>query len=323
MALVCSLHGSTALGACQTGSESLSRRDCWPALLRVYCTGVIWQLALRVRLRRLRSQLSEARWTLNPANLASAKLQPTQRFSDRVDNYVRFRPGYPPAVIQLLAQHCALAPYHVVADIGSGTGLLARLFLENGNRVAGVEPNAEMRTAAERLLAAYPGFTSVVGRAEATGLADAGVDFVAVGQAFHWFDRQAAGQEFVRILRPGGWIVLVWNSRQTHTTPFLASYEQLLRTYATDYVLVDHTNIGLADLQQVFGPDLRLSCFENQQVFDYTGVEGRLLSSSYAPMPGQPSHREMLAELRRIFDAYQTDGQVQFRYTTEVYYVQV
>ena len=250
-------------------------------------------------------------------------LRPTERFSARVDNYVQYRPGYPQAVVHLLAQECGLMPRHVIADVGSGTGLLAQLFLERGNRVIGVEPNAEMRAAGDRLLAGYSAFRSVLGRAEATTLGDASVDYVTAGQAFHWFDRQAARREFVRILRPGGWVVLVWNSRQTDTTPFLAAYERLLRSYAIDYAAVDHTNTGFVELQEVFGPDLRKSCFENQQVFDYTGVAGRLLSSSYAPMADHPGYAPMIEELRRIFDEHQENSHVTFRYTTEVYYAQV
>lgn len=260
---------------------------------------------------------------MNSENPTNASWRPTERFSDRVQNYVRFRPGYPPAVVRLLEQQCGLAAGQLIADIGSGTGLLASLFLERGYRVVGVEPNAKMRSAAEDLLAGYPGFSSVAARAEATTLADASVDLVSAGQAFHWFDHQAARQEFARILRPNGWVALIWNSRQIDATPFLAAYERLLHTYAIGYAAVDHSNTGLAELQQVFGPGLRLSCFDNQQVFDYAGVQGRLLSSSYAPLPGQPGHAGILAELRRIFDAHQTDGQVVFQYTTEVYYVQV
>lgn len=267
--------------------------------------------------------IAQSRSILNSELSSVDALRPTERFSARVDNYVKYRPGYPLAVVDLLAHECGLTPRHVVADIGSGTGLLARLFLESGNRVIGVEPNAQMRAAGDRLLAGYTGFRSVLGRAEATTLGDASIDVVTAGQAFHWFDRRAARQEFVRILRPGGWVVLVWNSRQTDTTPFLAAYERLLRAYATDYAAVDHTNTGFAELQEVFGAGLRMSCFENQQVFDYAGVEGRLLSSSYAPLADQLGYAPMIEELRRIFGEHQENGCVTFRYTTEVYYVQV
>src|SRR5712691_7831802 len=137
-----------------------------------------------------------------------------QRFSNRVADYVRYRPGYPPAVLDLLRTDCGLRPDHVVADIGSGTGILSKLFLENGNRVFGVEPNAEMRQAGEEYLASYDGFSSIEGSAESTTLADSSVDFITAAQAFHWFDPQAARREFARILKPGGWVVILWNDRR-------------------------------------------------------------------------------------------------------------
>src|SRR6266446_9260655 len=110
---------------------------------------------------------------------------PTERFSNRVENYIRYRPGYPKEIIELLKAECGLFPQSVVADAGSGTGLLAKLFLENGNLVFGIEPNREMRAAGERLLQAYPRFTSIAGTAEATTLPGQSVDFVTAGQAFH------------------------------------------------------------------------------------------------------------------------------------------
>ena len=147
----------------------------------------------------------------------------TRRFSSRVDNYVKYRPSYPPEVVELLAAECGLTPGALVADIGAGTGLLAELFLQNGYRVLGVEPNREMRQAGERLLGDYPHFTSIDGTAEVTTLADKSVDIITAGQAFHWFDREKARAEFARILRPGGWVALVWNERRVDATPFLAA----------------------------------------------------------------------------------------------------
>ena len=164
----------------------------------------------------------------------------TSRFSDRVENYVLYRPGYPAEVMELCKIECGLAPNHVLADMASGTGIWTRVLLENGNPVFGVEPNAEMRQAGERLLAGFPKFTSVAGSAEATTLADASVDLVTAAQAGHWFDRARARQEFVRILKPGGWLVLLWNERLTDSTPFLREYEQLLLDYGTDYADVRH-----------------------------------------------------------------------------------
>src|ERR1700741_5113245 len=159
----------------------------------------------------------------------------TSRFSDRVENYIRYRPGYPPQVLETLRKECGMMPAHLVADIASGTGIWTRMLLENGNLVYGVEPNVDMREAGERLLTAFPKLRSVDGKAEATGLPDASVDFVTAAQAAHWFDRERACREFSRILRPSGWLVLLWNEREVDTTPFLSDYEQLLLPYGTDY----------------------------------------------------------------------------------------
>ncbi|MFZ0953546.1 MAG: class I SAM-dependent methyltransferase [Candidatus Sulfotelmatobacter sp.] len=244
----------------------------------------------------------------------------TSRFSDRVENYVRFRPGYPPEVILELKSECGLIASHLIADIASGTGIWTRMLLENGNPVYGVEPNAEMRQAGERLLAAFPKFTSFAGTAEATTLADQSVDFVTAAQAAHWFDRGQARHEFVRILKPGGWLVLLWNERLTDSTPFLRDYEQLLLTYATDYQDIRHEHTTSA-INEFFDPaPFQARAFATRQEFDYAGVEGRLLSSSYAPGPGHPRHAGMLRELRRIFEAYAVEGRAVFEYKTRLYF---
>lgn len=244
----------------------------------------------------------------------------TSRFSDRVENYVRYRPGYPPEALQALCGECSLSPHHVVADIASGTGIWTRMLLGNGNRVFGVEPNAEMRQAGDRLLANSDRFTSVAGTAEATTLADRTVDFITAAQAAHWFDRQRARREFVRILKPGGWLVLLWNERLTDTTAFLRDYEQLLLDFGTDYADVRHERTTEA-VNEFFDPvPFRERVFAMSQEFDYTGLEGRLLSSSYAPGPEHTRHAPMLRELRRIFDAHAQDGLVSFDYKTRVYF---
>lgn len=244
----------------------------------------------------------------------------TTRFSSRVENYARYRPGYPPEVLQTLRAECGLTPAHVVADIASGTGIWTRMLLENGNRVVGVEPNAEMRQAGERLLAGFPNFISVTGTAEATTLADQSIDLVTAAQAAHWFDRQRARREFDRILKPGGWLALVWNERVTDSTPFLRHYEQLLLTYGTDYEEVRHERTTSA-VNEFFDPvPFQQRVFSMRQEFDFAGVEGRLLSSSYAPGPEDSKHVAMVGELRRIFDAHSAEGRVPFEYNTRLYF---
>jgi SAM-dependent methyltransferase len=239
-----------------------------------------------------------------------------------VDDYVRFRPGYPPEIIELLKKECGLTANSVIADIASGTGIFTRMLLENGNRVFGVEPNDEMKRAGERFLADYPRFTSIAGPAEATTLPDGSVDFVTVAQAAHWFDRENARREFIRILKPGGWLVLVWNDRRLDATEFQRDYEQLLRTYGTDYEDVRHAGKALA-IQGFFPHSFHTHVFAYKQTFDCAGLEGRLLSSSYTPQKNHPQYNPMLQELRRIFHCHQLDGQVSFDYDTRVYYGQL
>jgi SAM-dependent methyltransferase len=244
----------------------------------------------------------------------------TSRFSDRVDNYVRYRPGYPSEVLQVLKSACGLVPGHFVADIAAGTGIWTRMLLENGNPVFGVEPNAEMREAGERLLATFSKFTSVAGTAEATTLEDQSVDFVTAAQAAHWFDRGQARREFVRIVKPGGWLVLLWNERVTNSTKFLRDYEQLLLTFGTDYEDVRHERTTSA-VNEFFDPaPFQERAFAMRQGFDYAGVEGRLLSSSYAPGPEHSLHAPMLRELRRIFDSCSVDNRAAFEYKTRLYF---
>jgi len=244
----------------------------------------------------------------------------TSRFSDRVENYVRYRPGYPPEVVEELKVECGLSASHVIADIASGTGIWTRTLLENGNPVFGVEPNAEMRQAGERVLAAFPKFASVAGTAEATTLPDQCVDFVTAAQAAHWFDRVRARREFDRILKPDGWLVLLWNVRVTDSTAFLRDYEQLLLTYATDYQDIRHEHTTSA-INEFFDPaPFQERTLAMRQEFDYAGVEGRLLSSSYAPAPGHPRHAGMLSELRRVFEANATEGRAVFEYKTRLYF---
>jgi SAM-dependent methyltransferase len=247
----------------------------------------------------------------------------TTRFSNRVDNYVRYRPGYPPEVLQNLRTECGLSSRHTVADIASGTGIWTRLLLENGNSVFGVEPNAEMRAAGERLLAGFPKFTSIAGSAEATTLEDHSVDFATAAQAAHWFDRERARREFVRILKPRGWLALIWNERVTESTAFLRDYEQLLLNYGTDYQEIRHERTT-AEINQFFDPaPFEERVFDLRQEFDYAGIEGRLLSSSYAPGPDHPQHTPMLRKLRRIFEAHAVNGAATFEYKTRVYFGQL
>lgn len=246
---------------------------------------------------------------------------PKQRFSTRVENYIKYRPGYPAGVIDLLKEECGLDKNSVVADIGSGTGILSSSLLKTALRVFGVEPNKEMREAGERLLNDYSSFTSVAASAEDTTLPESSIDIITASQAFHWFDRAKAKEEFLRILKPGGWVALIWNDRVTTTTPFLVEYEQLLQTYATDYKIVNHKKLDPGAIGSFFEPaNFELKMFENKQLFDFQSLKGRLLSSSYAPEEGHPNHEIILEKLRETFEKHNAEGKVAFEYQTLVYY---
>jgi len=248
----------------------------------------------------------------------------TTRFSDRVENYVKYRPSYPVEVLDILKSGCDLDADTVIADMGSGTGILAKLFLENGNRVLAVEPNDDMREAARDFLGKYSGFTSISATAENSQLADNSVDLIVAGQAFHWFDVAKSKLEFLRILRPGGWGALIWNSRQIDSTPFLRGYESLLQEHATDYEVVDQKNVGEDTIASFFHPEsFKLKPCHNNQLFDYEGLRGRCLSSSYSPNEGAPGYEALIAALRELYEKHQMDGIVSFEYETQVFYGQL
>lgn len=244
----------------------------------------------------------------------------TKRFSDRVENYVKYRPHYPKEIIPFLIEHIGLSDEKIIADIGSGTGISTELFLENGNKVYGIEPNKEMREAAEKYLVQFKYFISVGGTAEETLLENDSMDVVICGQAFHWFDVQKAKQEFKRILKENGYVILLWNSRKIDTSDFLIAYEKLLLKFGTDYEKVVHKTLESGDdktIEWFFAPHKSyVHSFKNMQVFDFEGLKGRLLSSSYAPI----DNTEMLDELKNIFDEYNKNGSVEFEYETKVYW---
>jgi SAM-dependent methyltransferase len=249
---------------------------------------------------------------------------PTRYFAGRAEYYLRYRPSYPPAIIDLLRRDCGLTSDWVVADIGAGPGNLARLFVDRCARVYGVEPNQEMREAGERLLGAVPGFVSVAGTAEATGLPEASVDLVIAGQAFHWFDRARAGAEFKRILRPPRWVALAWIERGTHASPFLAALDQVLARYVPNQAEAGRRRRDATDsatLSAFFSSTgYHLATFDSRQVGDFDWLCGRILSASFVPLPGEPGHEELLLQLRETFDAHECGGTITFEDDTKVYY---
>lgn len=246
---------------------------------------------------------------------------PKARFSNRVDDYVKYRPHYSAEVVQALEQACALQPEHLIADVGCGTGLLAEIFLEHGNRVIGVEPNREMRLAGEAYLADYRDFVMIDGSAEGTNLDPSSIDFVVAGQAFHWFRVDQTRAEFARVVKPQGWIVLVWHDRDTESTNFLRAYEAFIRRHSTDYDRVQHKYIAsYTALERFFAPNaMHVITQHNQQSLDFNGLSGRLLSSSYMPKEGE-CYEAMMRALPELFLAYCHCDRVLLEYNTRIYY---
>jgi ubiquinone/menaquinone biosynthesis C-methylase UbiE len=234
--------------------------------------------------------------------------------------YDKYRPRYPEGILDFMKMELGFSSASTVADVGSGTGILCELLLKNGNFVFGVEPNSAMKDIAEAILSRYPNFRSVNGCAEATTLPSASVDFITAAQSFHWFDASKARVEFSRILKPEGWVILIWNTRNM-STAFMRAYEQLVQDFADKPTRVRHEDVGEKGIRDFLG-EYKKRIFRNAQVLDLAGLEGRLLSSSYSPLPGDPRHSAMLKELRSIFDSHQKEGYVQLEYNTELFCAQ-
>lgn len=244
-------------------------------------------------------------------------LQPANRFSNRAENYLLYRPSYPSAILGFLSQTIGLAQAHRIADIGYGTGLFTELFLKNGYTVSGVEPNAAMRIAAEKRLVHYKRFTSFPGKAERTGMENESVDLVTVAQAFHWMDPGLAKQEFLRILRPGGAVAIVSTARQKYS-PFLAGYDSLKHQFRFEPLPLLTDEERISDF--FAGSDVHFQSFPHRHRLDFDGLKGLLLSSSSIPLPGHRSYDSMISALIQLFVLHNQNGFVEVEYTTKVYW---
>ncbi len=242
-----------------------------------------------------------------------------ERFSNRVENYVKYRPVYPREILDFLRDEAGFTRSSIVADIGSGTGISARLFLENGNTVYAIEPNKDMREAAEKFLKEFPNFGSIDGTAENITLKDESVDFIVAAQAFHWFNNRETVAEFERILKTGGFIVLIWNERQLDSNEFLRRYENLLKEFGKDYEKVRHDNVNRKDLEKIFKTQLFSKTFQNRQTLDYNGMKGRILSSSYMPSEKDENFKDLEKNLKTLFADFEENGKITILYDTKVF----
>jgi ubiquinone/menaquinone biosynthesis C-methylase UbiE len=245
--------------------------------------------------------------------------KPTERFSDRVSNYIKYRPSYPQELVETLAQVCHLSSQSRIADVGSGTGIFSRLMLDKDCYVSGVEPNSNMREAAEQQFAGYHKFCSIDGQSERTGLDDSSIDLITAAQSFHWFEAGDTRPEFLRILKPGGYVALIWNQRKIEQ-PFQTEYDSMLRKLAPDYRSVNHMNISAEDIQNFFGPNKVAKYeFEYSQNFDQAGFLGRMQSSSYVPKTGTGAHTSLMRAAEDLFTRYQSDETISFEYNSLFY----
>ena len=252
--------------------------------------------------------------------MVTERVDPTARFTGRVDAYVKARPSYPTDVLAYLAERCELDVTKVVAELGSGTGIFTKLLLESGATIYAVEPNDEMRRSAEEDLSRWPSFRSIAGRAEATTLPDASVDLVVAAQAYHWFDRARAHAEMARIVRsPASWVALVWNDRDLDGTPFLRAYEELLVKGCPTYPALQGKANATDAFDELFGAGgWTRHVVANAQTLDREALVLRFHSSSYAPKEGDPSRAALTRELEAIFDRTAEDGVVTMSYSTAI-----
>jgi SAM-dependent methyltransferase len=251
-------------------------------------------------------------------------IEPTARFSDRVESYRRYRPTYPVEIADLLARECALTKDAVIADIAAGTGLLAEIFLARGFEVAAIEPNAPMRDACASLTAIYPRLQCLDGTAEATGLADHSVDLITVGQAMHWFDLVRTRAEFARVLRRGGWCAVIYNNRRRGGDAFHDGYERILADFGTDYESVQARHLSPDQIRAFFAPcEMNCVVLKNSQQLTLEALEGRILSSSYIPQPGQPQYAQMRETIEELFAQNEKQGEVCLEYDCAVAYAQL
>ena len=247
--------------------------------------------------------------------------KPTDRFTKTVQDYIKYRPSYQKKVIKTLEDDCNLTKSSIIADVGSGTGILTKLLLDHGNTVSAVEPNQTMREAAETLLKDYAHFISINGTAEQTTLDNNSIDLITVGTAFHWFDPKKTKIEFQRILKSNGWVLLVWNVRNNEDSALMQDYESLISRVGTNYENLTPQRFNQYDLESFFSPNqMHTASFAYSQHFDWEGLKGRLLSTSYSPREGDANYESTINELKKIFQRYQKNGLIEFLYTTKLYY---
>lgn len=242
-------------------------------------------------------------------------MENTKRFTNRSDNYVKYRPDYPPEIIELLQKEIHLDEFKDVADVGSGTGMFSRLFAKNGNITFGVEPNDEMRLKAEKSLGKYLNFISINGTAEFTNLADSSVDIVTAADAIHWFDMFKAKSEFSRILRDDGYCVIVYHITKNNT-PFMKEFNKLIKLLKKAEKSDDEK--FEKSVEKFFGPKkAKVKTLNSTHEMSFAELKGLVLSYAIMPEDGE-LHKKTLKELKNIFDRNNLSGSVSMEYKIKI-----
>ena len=247
--------------------------------------------------------------------------KPSDRFTQTVQDYVKINPFYLEDVLRFLVDECQLSKHRTIAGIGTGTGFVSRLLLEYGNVVYGVEANPLMRDTMIEEFRRYPSFSGVDGTAENTSLDNKSIDIIMAGTAFHWFDLEKTKAEFKRVLKPQGWVLLIWNVRNPFKTDFLIDYENYILKHGKDFRKGNENKTDDDLIQDFFRPfEAKVKSFTNIQQFNWEGLVGKLSSTSHCLKPDDANYEEMLRELRDLYEKHQLNGLVDFEYVTNMYY---
>jgi SAM-dependent methyltransferase len=240
------------------------------------------------------------------------------RFDGLAAVYSAYRPTYPPAVVEFVEKELSVLPSARIIDVGSGTGISAELFLKAGYAVTCVEPGADMFARATANLSHYPLARFVQSRAESTGLPDADADLVLAGHSFHWFDVAACRREFARILKPGGWVALLWNSRDERDA-FTREYYERIEPFASEHPHLDPA-ANESRARSLFGNDYRVQRFPNPARWSLSELLGFVFSASYLPKRETAEGGVLIAEVEQLFARYATGGKISFAFVSEIYY---
>lgn len=237
-------------------------------------------------------------------------MDPRERFSRTVDDYVRYRPDYPEALIDFVIEDAGLSAGGVVVDVGCGTGISSRQLAARGLTVIGVDPNEAMLAAA-RAAGGPEGLSYRRGDAETLeGIERA--DAIVGGQAFHWIDLDRALPRFAELLPEGGRVIAFWNLRDS-SDPLMAAYDALLREWSPEYESVGAEPRAKAVASHPGLKDLRRREFPHSQPLDRDGFHGRAWSSSYVKNVVE-DRAGFDRALDALLDRHATDGQIAFVY---------